>query len=119
MKNYGELLVETNIKGRKVFVKERKGKEFIYFATDGTFIGLCHPREMTKEEVIANKDFLTNVGMSGDKIYPVTDLQNRKILPEGFTRCEKCGFVVRDDDIWCEDNGIYLCEDCHNSHEED
>ena len=69
--------------------------------------------------VIANKDFLTNVGISGDRIYPITDLQYRKVLLEGFTKCEKCGFVVRDDDIWCEDNGIYLCEDCHNSHEED
>lgn len=124
MKNYGELLVETNNKGRKVFVKERKGKKYIYFATDGTFNGLCHPREMTKEEVIANQDFLTNVGVSGDRIYPVTDLQDRKVLPEGFTRCEACGSIMLESNSYRyfvlpinddPDEDINICENCNNN----
>ena len=119
MKNYGYLLTEKNAAGNTVFVKERNGREFVYYATDGTFFSLCNPRPMTKDEVLAMQYFLTNVGVSGDKIYPVKDLNDRKVLPSGYTRCEKCGFVVRDDDIWCEDNGTYLCMDCHNSREED
>ena len=38
MKNYGYLLTEKNAAGNTVFVKEKKGKKFVYFATDGTFL---------------------------------------------------------------------------------
>ena len=119
MKKFISLLLDTNDNGNTVFLKERKGKDYIYLAAEHTSNDSSHLRRMTKEEVIANKDFLTNVGISGDRIYPITDLQYRKVLPKGFTRCEKCGFVVRDDDIWCEDNGTYLCEECHNSNKKD
>ena len=113
MNNFGCLLTEVNEKGNTVFVKERTGKSFNYFATDGTFNGLCNPRKMSKEEVIAKQRFLTNVGVSGDKIYPVTDLQDRKVLPEGYTRCEKCGTIELDEDIYLTEYGKYLCEECY------
>jgi len=113
MSNLGYLLTEVNEKGNTVFIKERAGKSFSYFATDGTFSGLSHPRKMSKEEVIANKNFLTNVGVSGDRIYPVTNLHDRKVLPEGYVRCAECGTVELKEDIYLTEYGKYLCDDCY------
>ena len=81
-------------------------------AAEHTSNDSSHLRRMTKEEVIANKDFLTNVRVSGDRIYPVTDLKERKRLPKHFKKCKRCNSVVRNDHIYYIEENTYLCEDC-------
>ena len=117
MKNFISLLLDTTDSGNTVFLKEKKGREYIYLASEYTANGSSHLRRMTKEEVIENKDFLTNVGVSGNRIYPVTDLKNRKRLPEGMVRWGACGEVVWENNSYSfhkggTDDDITICEKC-------
>lgn len=117
MKNFISLLLDTNDNGNTVFLKERKGNEYIYLAAEHTSNGSSHLRRMTKEEVIANKDFLTNVGVSGDKIYPITELRYRKRLPEGMVKCDACGEVIWENDSYSfhkyeTNDDITICRKC-------
>jgi len=74
------LKTEVNAKGNKVFSKVRMGKEFIYLAKaeDGS-IG-----EVDKDWVLSNQKNIVNLGVSGDNIYPVTELDKRKRFPDAL-----------------------------------
>lgn len=107
------LKTEVNAKGNKVFSKVRMGKEFIYLAKaeDGS-IG-----EVDKDWVLSNQKNIVNLGVSGDNIYPVTELDKRKRLPDGMIRCAVCGKVLHEDDsvkVYNRDTDdfIRICRHC-------
>ena len=110
------LKTEVNDKGNKVFSKVRRGKGFIYLAKaeDGK-IG-----EVNKDWILLNQKNIVNLGVSGDNIYPVAELDKRKRLPNGMIRCAVCGKVLPEDDsvkVYNKetDDFIRICRHCELS----
>lgn len=100
-----KLLTEKNESGNTVFSKQRNGKSFIYFVitSDGY-------KPVTKEWIIQNQGYLSNVNVSGDNLFVKESKRVSKYEDFG----EKIGGARKDRSssrVSSKDTKVYLQRD--------
>ena len=113
------LMTMYNENGKLIFQKKRNGNEYDYYAKNdvGRKIFIVN-----KAWILANKNIIVNLGVSGDRIYPVNQLKLIRNTRTEKINCSGCDCDIDSEYLYkfkTSNRTIYICPDCYSNIIED